>query len=164
MNSKVLLFKPEKCIGCRLCEQWCSLHHYKVSNPNRSMIRIGKIHDEMKNFAIYCHQCKDTLCIDGCNYDALEFDKELGCIKIIEENCIGCKQCIESCPYGAPTFNNNSKKIMICDLCGSSPKCVEHCPEKAIIFIESEDRNELPENLNNSIAKMPKKNKKGEII
>jgi len=47
MNQKVLVFEPKKCIGCRLCEQICTLTHFKVTNPKKSRIRI--IRDTKKN-------------------------------------------------------------------------------------------------------------------
>jgi Fe-S-cluster-containing hydrogenase component 2 len=28
------------------------------------------------------------------------------------------------------------KYVLICDLCGGDPKCVRHCPEKAVQYLE----------------------------
>jgi len=40
MTQKALVFESKKCIGCRLCEQICSMTHFQVTNPAKSRIRI----------------------------------------------------------------------------------------------------------------------------
>ncbi len=56
--------------------------------------------------------------------------------------CIGCKRCVEACPYGAPQYNDADKKVEKCHLCetrlaqGGTPACVEGCPTKALTFGE----------------------------
>ncbi|MBW1659925.1 MAG: 4Fe-4S binding protein, partial [Deltaproteobacteria bacterium] len=37
--SKILVIDPEKCTGCRLCEQVCSVKHERVVNPYRARIK-----------------------------------------------------------------------------------------------------------------------------
>ncbi|MFO7933160.1 MAG: TRCF domain-containing protein [Bacteroidales bacterium] len=50
MKKKVLVFEPKKCIGCRLCEQFCTMTHYGITNPSKSRIRIIRNHKkQMQN-------------------------------------------------------------------------------------------------------------------
>lgn len=136
MTQKVLVFEPQKCIGCRLCEQWCSFSHYEVTNPAKSCIHIIRLNKTQKDTATYCHQCSKAACIEACKFDALTRDKETGAILVDEEKCTGCRMCIHECPYAAPVMHPEKKLVLICDLCGGHPECVAHCPENAIQYLE----------------------------
>jgi anaerobic carbon-monoxide dehydrogenase iron sulfur subunit len=143
MSQKVLVFEPTKCIGCRLCEQWCSLTHHHVSNPAKSCIKIIRDHHIQIDFATYCHQCNKPACIDACKFEALTKDDETGAIIINEDNCIGCRACIRECPFAAPSMHPSKKIVLICDLCGGDPECVKHCPEEAIQYTDVERADNL---------------------
>ena len=136
IKKKVLVFNPSRCIGCRLCEHYCSMIHFGASNPSKSRIRILRDHKSQIDIAIYCHQCTDPPCIEACEYEALSQDPETGAILVDDENCVGCRKCITECPYAVPTINPDTKKILICNLCEGEPKCVEICPENAIQYLE----------------------------
>jgi len=134
-GENVLFFDPQKCIGCRLCEIWCSIEHFGVINPRKSNIRIIRDHEKQIDLANYCHQCTDYPCVEACNFDALSQDEKDASVNIEMENCVGCGLCVEACPHDEAILRPDEKKIMICDLCGGDPVCVDHCPEQAIIFV-----------------------------
>ncbi|MHA1508005.1 MAG: FAD-binding protein [Promethearchaeota archaeon] len=51
-------------------------------------------------------------------------------IIIDEDQCTGCGNCVDSCPYGAIELENNIAIVLSnCNLCGI---CVENCPVEAI--------------------------------
>jgi carbon-monoxide dehydrogenase iron sulfur subunit len=138
-RAKTLVFIEEKCVGCRICESWCSLVHFGVVNPARSCIIITRRHETQTDTAVYCRQCADAPCIPACRkYGALSRDEKTGAVIVDREKCVGCRACIKACPYGAPVLLPGGKKVTICDLCGGSPSCVEHCPEGAIQSLEPE--------------------------
>lgn len=59
-------------------------------------------------------------------------------IKINEELCTGCGECIPNCPEGALQIIDG-KARMISDLfCDGLGACIGHCPEGAITIIERE--------------------------
>ncbi len=136
MSRKVLVFEPERCIGCRLCEGWCSITHDGVVNPARSRIRIIRNHAKQVDVAIYCHQCDNAPCIAACSFDALTRDEKTGAILVDSEKCAGCRACIHACPYAAPSMHPTEEFVLICDLCEGNPQCVLHCPEGAIQYLE----------------------------
>ena len=164
MTQKVLVFEPSKCIGCRLCEQWCSFTHFEVTNPSKACIHISRNHEAQIDLATYCHQCTKAPCIQSCKFDALSKDKETGAIIVEKENCVGCRMCIHDCPFAAPVMHPEEKLVLICDLCSGKPQCVSHCPEKAIQYMEIGKADRIYRSVfTEKLAKMMKKGYGGEI-
>jgi Fe-S-cluster-containing hydrogenase component 2 len=51
-----------------------------------------------------------------------------------EERCIGCKECVLHCPFGAANLHPITKKAFKCDLCGGEALCAEYCPTGAMSY------------------------------
>jgi Fe-S-cluster-containing dehydrogenase component len=68
--------------------------------------------------------------------------EEDGVVVHHQEKCIGCGNCIRSCPYGAPKYNPVEKRAEKCSLCherldaGLNPACVQACPTDALQLID----------------------------
>ncbi len=125
--------KPEKCVGCDVCEYVCSWEKEKVFNPVKSRIRALRI-DLLSNIAVTCRVCKDAPCVAACPRDALSQSPENGTIVVDEEKCDGCGWCIEACEYGAITLHRDTRKAIVCDTCDGDPQCIQWCPESALSF------------------------------
>lgn len=134
MDRKHLYFDSKKCVGCRLCEQWCVASHFPHINPKLARIQITRNHHTQQDQATYCHLCPKTPCISACQYNALKLNETVPRIETLPENCIACGACITACPFDHPHYHPQEKYVLICDLCGGSPACVEHCPEQAITY------------------------------
>ncbi len=134
---KVMAVIKERCIGCRICEQWCTMHH-EEAGVNLSRIHIQRLHQKYTNLPLVCHQCEDVPCINNCKFNALSRDPLTGAILVNTEVCTGCRLCQRNCPHQAITFDSVSRKVRICDLCGGNPQCVTHCPEYALEYIFQE--------------------------
>ncbi|MFZ5944372.1 MAG: 4Fe-4S dicluster domain-containing protein [Bacillota bacterium] len=143
--AKVLVADANKCVGCRICEQWCSMTHYKVSNPKKSRISITRSHEDYMDYPAVCRQCADTPCIKACptKVSALSTNDTTGAVKVDQEKCIACKMCIKACPFNAVKLHPDGKFVIICDLCDGDPQCVKYCPEQALLYIERQEAEEL---------------------
>lgn len=71
-------------------------------------------------------------------------DAETGIVLHNDEVCIGCKTCVNSCPYEAPQFDEDKNLIIKCDSCkglrdaGQNPVCVDACAMRALDFGETD--------------------------
>ena len=129
--SKAIVPFQEKCTGCRICEQTCSLRHFKVLNPMRSRIQIHKMSLETDlpvicNHGIACNK----ECIDVCPVNCIVMEGDI--VKIVEADCISCKACVSACPYDS--IHMHDAVAIKCDLCGGGPECVQVCSLGAIRY------------------------------
>lgn len=143
-----IFFDPKKCTGCKSCMLACSLVH--EGKHNLSLSRIQILDDPFGQYPTdiiitVCRQCKHPLCVEACPVDALYADEEyMNTRRIDEQKCIGCKLCIDACPF-VPSmiiWNPEKQKAAKCDLCKDTPYwggkgklvCVEVCPTRALKF------------------------------
>ncbi|MBX3314027.1 MAG: dimethyl sulfoxide reductase anchor subunit [Actinobacteria bacterium] len=85
-----------------------------------------------------CHHCVEPACLAGCPVDAYEKDPVTGIVAHLDDQCIGCRYCMLTCPYEVPSFNARLGVVRKCDMCthrladGEPPACVQGCPTEAI--------------------------------
>jgi Fe-S-cluster-containing hydrogenase component 2 len=150
--EKMILVDYKKCTGCRLCENVCSVQNEGVCNPALARIKIVKWEWEGVQIPTLCQQCLEPACQKVCPVKAISKDKELGCMKIDQDRCIGCRLCLTYCPLGAVVYDASSQKVAKCELCDGDPVCVKYCETKAIQFVDA------------SLADMKKKRSLGATI
>jgi Fe-S-cluster-containing hydrogenase component 2 len=132
---KTLFIDLEKCAGCRTCETICSFYHEKEFNPAKSRIRILKWEEAGIDVPMVCQQCESPVCETVCPVKATSRNQETGAMLIDTDVCIGCKMCLMACPFGAPSINPDTKKVIKCDLCDGDPQCVKYCPTGAVDYL-----------------------------
>jgi len=85
-----------------------------------------------------CHHCLEPACLAGCPVEAYEKDPISGIVSHLDDQCIGCRYCMLTCPYEVPSFNDRLGVVRKCDMCsdrlavGETPACVQGCPTDAI--------------------------------
>ena len=136
ITIKKIIVNEEKCTGCRICELACSVENEGVYNPELS--RIIKLSEGLPETlsTIVCQQCIDAPCIQICPVSAIYSDDKNGIVKIDADKCIGCKKCIQACPYNAMIFNEKMKKAFKCEFCGGDPACIKKCPVNVISILD----------------------------
>lgn len=131
--SKHITINANNCIGCRACEVACSAFHavprYSSINPERARIQI--VRDPLKNIylPVYAGQYAIAECSSRNKYvlDGKEYSN--------------CDFCRASCPSRDRFKEPDSGLPLKCDMCEDSPalampKCVEWCPNEALIYEE----------------------------
>jgi carbon-monoxide dehydrogenase iron sulfur subunit len=137
--KKIILFDPEKCVGCKQCALSCSFA--KEQSFSLGKARNKTLWDYKKNMfvLISCQHCEKPLCLDVCPTGAISRNEYAGLIVINDERCNGCKACIEICPFDAVIWDVDRGCVIMCDLCGGDPECVKHCLYGALSWVEADE-------------------------
>lgn len=131
-----------KCIGCHACTVACKAEHDVPVGVNRTWVKQvekGTFPNTRRVFSVMrCNHCTDAPCVEICPVEAL-FYREDGIVDFDNRRCIGCKSCMQACPYDALYINPENDTAAKCNYCahridiGLEPACVNVCPEHAII-------------------------------
>ncbi len=137
------MHNPELCRGCKICEVACSLYHEGICSSQLSRIHIDADDLNLIFKAELCAQCDSPSCYFACPLkdEALCINSVTGARYINVDKCIGCKMCIEACPFDPPRINFDAERnvALKCDLCkgrDGGSICVEMCPRGALTFVE----------------------------
>ena len=136
--EKVIQVDIEKCVGCRTCEEACSLKNTGKSHLTRSRIRVVSYEKrgEFHNFVpMVCQQCSTPLCMEACPVVAISKNPETGAMIVNEDKCVGCRVCTVACPIGGVSMDPVTNVALKCDLCNGDPECVKYCEPKAIEYV-----------------------------
>lgn len=147
---KRIIAKEEVCIGCRLCEIWCSVQHSRSKDiirafkkeGRRPMARVRVEEREADSFGLQCRNCEEPDCVYSCISGAMYIDEETGTVQHDPEKCVGCWTCIMVCHRGAILRDEQERRVAAkCDMCTDLeiPACVAHCPNEALILQEEVD-------------------------
>jgi formate dehydrogenase iron-sulfur subunit len=146
-GSPGILYDLTKCVGCHLCQVACQLN--KGLPPDVELIRFrgADPSDPKEAWAVRRHQCMhclDPACASICPVAAMYKTPE-GPVIYRDERCLGCRYCMNACPFGVPTFDwdrglLDGALIRKCNMCyerqqkGERPACIEACPTGAVQF------------------------------
>ncbi len=143
MPERRLFTDFKLCIGCHSCEIACKQENDLPVGVNRiRIVEAASRPDEALRLsfaAVVCKQCTRAPCIEACPVNALSRG-EHEVVTLQKELCIGCKACIEACPFAGIDFDSGKGVIEKCDLClsrinhGRRPFCEQNCPTGALFF------------------------------
>ncbi len=131
-----------RCIGCHACTVACKAENDVPVGSFRTWVKYtekGEFPDVRRSFAVLrCNQCTSAPCVSICPVHAIE-KRDDGIVNIDPQACIGCKACLQGCPYDALYINDSSGTAEKCHFCahrtelGLAPACAVVCPTEAII-------------------------------
>jgi Fe-S-cluster-containing dehydrogenase component/formate-dependent nitrite reductase membrane component NrfD len=146
------LIDQHRCIGCHACTVACKEEHNIPVGVNRTWVKYvekGVYPDTRRHFAVLrCNHCDDAPCIEICPTVAL-FRRPDGIVDFDNERCIGCKSCMQACPYDALYIDPDRNTAAKCNFdasrveMGYKPACEVVCPTQAILSGDLDDANSI---------------------
>jgi formate dehydrogenase iron-sulfur subunit len=143
-----ILFDDTKCIGCGSCMAACreknSLPETDAPELTANQFTVLKktaARDGSEvNYRRMCMHCVDPTCASVCPVGALHKTPG-GPVSYNPDICLGCRYCIQACPYGAPKYEWTSlnPRVRKCTFCadrlaaGKINACAEACPTGATL-------------------------------
>ena len=166
------LIDNRMCIGCHACTVACKSEHDVPIGVNRTHVKYiekGIFPNSKREFSVHrCNHCLNAPCVEICPTTAL-YNRDDGIVDFDNDRCIGCKSCMQACPYDALYIDPDTNTAAKCNYCahrldgGYEPACVIVCPVEAII---SGDLNDPQSKIANLVSKedvMTRKPEKGTI-
>jgi Fe-S-cluster-containing dehydrogenase component/formate-dependent nitrite reductase membrane component NrfD len=137
-----------KCIGCHACTIACKAEHEIPVGVNRCWVKTvekGSFPDTRRLFfPVLCNQCTDAPCVRICPTSAL-YKRRDGIVDLNPASCIGCRACMEACPYDQLFIDPDTHTAEKCNFCANRvenellPACVIVCPTECRIFGDLDD-------------------------
>jgi len=188
--SKTFFVDLTKCTACRgcqiACKQWKKLpaeqtenwgSHQNPKDLSGKTIRLVRFNEVEVNgrlewlfFPEQCRHCVEPPCLDAMEVPgSIVHDEETGAVvytdlTMQEEDKDAFRA---SCPYDIPRVNEETGKVMKCDMCidrvkaGMRPACVTSCPTGTMNFGDREEMLALAEE---RLAVVQEKHPDAEII
>lgn len=152
MEQYGFFFDQNRCYACQACsiackdwngiepgpEKWMTVYEWETGTfPNT------RIHP----LAFSCGHCENPVCMTACKHNAIIKEEKYGAVLVDQDKCVGCRDCYDACPYGAPKFasDESGTKMSKCTMCidrlerGEQPVCVMSCPLRAFDFGKLDD-------------------------
>lgn len=148
MTSYAFAIDLRRCIGCHACTIACKAEHAVPLGVNRCWVKTverGRFpRSERLFFPVLCNQCEAAPCARVCPTEAL-YRRDDGIVELDGGRCIGCRACMQACPYDQLFIDPETRTAEKCNFCanriesGLLPACVSVCPTQCRVFGDLED-------------------------
>lgn len=132
----------DSCIGCHACSTACKSENEVPLGVQRTWVKSvekGVYPNVRRTFQVTrCNHCANPPCVRICPVTAM-YQRQDGIVEFDPDVCIGCKACMQACPYDAIYIDPETHTAAKCHFCahrvevGLEPACVVVCPEHAIL-------------------------------
>ena len=109
-----------RCIGCHACTVACKEENHVPLGVFRTWVKYvekGEFPNTRRHFAVLrCNHCDDAPCVTICPTVAL-YRRADGIVDFDRDRCIGCKSCMQACPYDALYIDPDTHTAAKCNFC-----------------------------------------------
>ncbi len=136
------------CIGCHACSTACKSENQVPLGVYRTWVKYvekGVFPYTRRHFQVTrCNHCANPPCVRICPVTAM-YQRTDGIVEFDSRVCIGCKACMQACPYDAIYIDPETHTAAKCHYCshrtdlGLEPACVIVCPTRSIIAGDLDD-------------------------
>ncbi len=161
MPNYGFLIDQSKCIGCHACSTACKSENQVPLGVYRTWVKYvetGAYPDVRRRFQVTrCNHCANPPCVRICPVSAM-YQRSDGIVEFDPSICIGCKSCMQACPYDSIYLDPETNTAAKCHFCahrldvGLEPACVVVCPEHAIL---AGDLNDPASEISHVLANAP---------
>ncbi|HEY8369575.1 MAG TPA: 4Fe-4S dicluster domain-containing protein, partial [Thermodesulfobacteriota bacterium] len=148
MPTYGFVIDQRRCIGCHACTVACKSENQVPVGVFRTWVKSvekGTYPNTRRHFLVQrCNHCANSPCTAICPTSAL-YRRPDGIVDFDNRRCIGCKACMQACPYDAIYIDPATNTAAKCHYCahrvevGLEPACVLVCPTQAIISGDLDD-------------------------
>lgn len=151
MKTKALLIDITKCVGCGECSRACSaangLPEEEATELSATHYTVVQSYNDGQTYVRrLCMHCNEPTCVSACLVGAFR-KTETGAVLYDESKCIGCRYCMQACPFEVPRYEWSSlaPRVQKCRMCyemvagGGQTACAEACPAEATVFGDRDD-------------------------
>lgn len=157
--AKSMLIDTSICVGCKgcqaACKEWNDLPGLSTKNTgsyqnppdisSKAWMVVKFIEHQDGNrlqwlfLPMMCMHCNDAPCVSVCPTGAMHQEQN-NYVVVNTDWCIGCRYCVQTCPFGAVKFDAEVGWARKCHLCvdravnNVEPACSKTCPAGAIAF------------------------------
>jgi len=141
MNTPRFVFHADRCTGCEACAVGCWMENRAVQTLPWRKVHTFNPHRRpdlpVFHLSLACHHCAHPACLENCPAGAYRRDPVTGAVIIHADACLGCRYCVQACPYGCRYLHPEKETVDKCTLCyhritqGLTTACCENCPTGA---------------------------------
>ena len=143
-----MVIDPVACLHCCACIIACKAENAVPEGRSRTRLlarEAGSFPDLHLSLEPWqCMHCAAAPCVHVCPTGA-SYRAADGTVQVNPDDCIGCRYCMEACPYDARYFDESSGTVDKCTFCahrvkeGKDPACVSVCPTHCMHFGDLDD-------------------------